>query len=180
LAESNRHDDYERFVRLFVAGEGRLRAFIRTLVPTLDDVDEVVQETALVAWRKFHEFDLDTSFFAWVATIGRFEVLRRRREYATRQTVFSESLLDLLADEAVNSAEMDMLAAQRRALELCLKKLPDQQRKWLLAAYQPGVKIREVAQKSGKSVQAFYKTLQRLRSILLECILREMDRQAST
>jgi len=45
------HDVYEQFIRLFVAQEGRLRAFLRTLVPSLDDLDEVMQETSPVAWR---------------------------------------------------------------------------------------------------------------------------------
>ena len=33
---------YEEFVRLFVAHEVRLRGFVRSLLPTWTDVDEVV------------------------------------------------------------------------------------------------------------------------------------------
>lgn len=46
-------DTYEQFLRLFVAQAGRLRAFLHTLVPSLDERDEVLQETSLVARRKF-------------------------------------------------------------------------------------------------------------------------------
>ena len=36
MKDSIPHDTYEQFIRLFVAQEGRLRAFLRTLVPSLD------------------------------------------------------------------------------------------------------------------------------------------------
>ncbi len=70
VKDSIPHDTYEKFIRLFVAQEGRLRAFLRTLVPSLDELDEVMQETSLVAWRKFAQFEPGTDFLAWVATIG--------------------------------------------------------------------------------------------------------------
>jgi RNA polymerase sigma-70 factor (ECF subfamily) len=166
-------DTYEQFVRLFVAQEGRLRVLLRTLVPSLDDLDEVMQETSLAAWRKFSQFEPGTDFLAWTATIGRFEALRRRRERAAERLVFSDELCDLLAQEAI--ADTEILEAQRRALDACLGKLPEQKRQWLAAAYQPGANFREVAQQSGKTVEAFYKMLQRLREILADCIQREIQ-----
>jgi RNA polymerase sigma-70 factor (ECF subfamily) len=175
MKDSIPHDTYEQFIRLFVAQEGRLRAFLRTLVPSLDELDEVMQETSLVAWRKFSQFEPGTDFLAWVATIGRFEALRWRRDRAADRLVFSEQLCELLADEAL--AETETREAERRALDLCLEKLPTRQRQWLAAAYQPGVKFREVAQTSGKSVEAFYKMLQRVRALLSQCIQRELERQ---
>ena len=95
------HDTYEQFIRLFVAQEGRLRAFLRTLVPSLGELDEVMQETSLVAWQKFSQFEPGTDFLAWVATIARFEALRWRRDRAADRLVFSEQLCELLADEAL-------------------------------------------------------------------------------
>jgi RNA polymerase sigma-70 factor (ECF subfamily) len=175
MKDSIPHDTYEQFIRLFVAQEGRLRAFLRTLVPSLDELDEVMQETSLVAWRKFSQFEPGTDFLAWVATIGRFEALRWRRDRAADRLVFSEQLCELLADEAL--AETETREAERRALDLCLEKLPTRQWQWLAAAYQPGVKFREVAQTSGKSVEAFYKMLQRVRALLSQCIQGELERQ---
>lgn len=175
MKDSIPHDTYEQFIRLFVAQEGRLRAFLRTLVPSLDELDEVMQETSLVAWRKFSQFEPGTDFLAWVATIGRFEALRWRRDRAADRLVFSEQLCELLADEAL--AETETREAERLALDLCLEKLPTRQRQWLAAAYQPGVKFREVAQTSGKSVEAFYKMLQRVRALLSQCIQGELERQ---
>ena len=71
---------YEEFVRLFVAHEGRLRAFIRSLLPTWADVDEVMQETSLVAWRKFGRFERGTNFMAWVGGSSLMVICRRPEE----------------------------------------------------------------------------------------------------
>ena len=84
---------YEEFVRLFVAHEGRLRAFIRSLLPTWADVDEVMQETSLVAWRKFSRFERGTNFMAWAATIARFEALDHLRRRGREQLVFSTAVV---------------------------------------------------------------------------------------
>jgi RNA polymerase sigma-70 factor (ECF subfamily) len=48
---------YEAFVRLLVEHEPRVRSFLRGLLPTWTDVEEVAQEASLVAWRKFHDFE---------------------------------------------------------------------------------------------------------------------------
>ena len=168
---------YEEFVRLFVAHEGRLRAFIRSLLPTWADVDEVMQETSLVAWRKFGRFERGTNFMAWAATIARFEALDHLRRRGREQLVFSDAVADLMAEEAAQEGEI--LERQRRALDRCLTKLEDPQRELLLLSYQPGARFHEVAAHAGKSVQGYYKTVQRLRARLLSCIESELKRETA-
>jgi len=166
---------YEEFVRLFVAHEGRLRAFIRSLLPTWADVDEVMQETSLVAWRKFTRYERGTNFLAWVFTIARFEALDHLRRRGREQLVFSDAVADLMAEEA--APEGETLERQSHALERCLAKLDGPQRELLLLSYQPGARLHEVAARAGRSVQGHYKSVQRLRARLLECIEGEMKQE---
>ena len=49
---SNR-DNHDHFLRLYVENEEALRGFVRSLVPTLEDAREVMQDVAAVLWRKF-------------------------------------------------------------------------------------------------------------------------------
>ncbi len=163
---------YESFVRQFMAHEGRLRGFLRSLLPTWDDVDDVLQETSLVAWRKFSQFDSGTNFMAWIGMIARFEALRHRRKMARDRLVFPEDLIEMIADEGAEEA--DRREREHRALRRCLDKLDERQARWLEMAYQPGVKFHEAAKEAGKSTEAFYKTLQRLRASLQECMLTEL------
>ena len=50
---SNHDERYEAFVRLLVEHEPRVRSFLRGLLPSWHEVEEVTQEVSLIAWRKF-------------------------------------------------------------------------------------------------------------------------------
>ena len=171
LAAENRtaSDDerYEAFVRLLVEHEPRVRSFLRGLLPTWHEVEEVTQEASLIAWRKFDDFEGGTSFGGWLLTIARFEALKYRRRVARSPLVFGDDVWDLLAEEA---SEEEIQPIRRRHLEDCLGKLERSKRELLLSVHSPGVVMREVALQSGKSEQAFYKVVQRLRAVVLTCV----------
>ncbi|MFM7041047.1 MAG: sigma factor [Planctomycetaceae bacterium] len=93
-------DDHETFVRLLLEHEPRVRGFIRGLVPTWHDVDEVVQQASLVAWRKFNEFDRGTNFGSWLMVIARFEALKHRRRVARGPRCLSAEVWEILTAEA--------------------------------------------------------------------------------
>ena len=164
---SNNDERYEAFVRLLVEHEPRVRAFLRGLLPTWHDVEEVTQEASLVAWRKFDDFEGGTSFGGWLLTIARFEALKYRRRVARSPLVFSDNVWDLLAEEACGEGVQQI---RRQHLERCLGQLDRLKRELLLNVHSPGVVMREVALQSGKSEQAFYKVIQRLRAVVLACV----------
>jgi RNA polymerase sigma-70 factor (ECF subfamily) len=163
---------YEEFVRELLQHESRTRGFLRGLLHAWEDVDDVLQEASLVAWRKFAQFEAGTSFLNWFLTIARFEALKHRRKQARSPLLLSDKVLDLIADEGLEEAPA--LERERRALETCLEKLDAPQRELLAASYRPGVKFYEIAAQTGKSAQAIYKTIQRLRAALLTCIESQM------
>lgn len=171
--ESDSGDNYERFVQLLSKNEPQIRAFLRSMLYSWNDVDEVMQNTSLVLWRKFSKFEADSNFLAWACTIARFEVLSFRRSKARDRHVFSEDLIKQLSETAQDYL-VEEASDEREALQFCLRKLPETLRKSLLAAYEPGVKIREVAQEVGKTANAFYKILNRTRASLLNCITEQL------
>ena len=168
---SNDDERYESFVRLLMEHEPRVRSFLRGLLPTWHDVEEVAQEASLIAWRKFDSFEQGTAFGGWLLTIARFEALKYRRRVARSPLVFSDDIWDMLADEADTNEHQQI---RRRHLEGCLGKLELAKRSLLLKVHMPGVVMREVALQSGKSEQAFYKMIQRLRAALLKCVLKSI------
>lgn len=99
-AENDRHD---RFLRLYVEHEEALRGFVRSLVPTLEDAREVMQQTAAVLWRKF---DDSADFRPWAFGVAKFEALAFLRDSARDRHVFGDEVLALLearANEAARS-----------------------------------------------------------------------------
>jgi RNA polymerase sigma-70 factor (ECF subfamily) len=175
LAE-RRDAAYAAFVQAFALCEPALRGFIRSLVPTRDDMDEVIQQTSVVLWRKYDEFDPGTDFRNWAFTVARFEVLKYRRTRARDRHVFSEELLALLADEGV--AEAEQRESERRALEQCIERLAPRQRELIEQCYDGSSTIRQVAESLRRSAGALYKALDRLRSTLLDCIEQSLAREA--
>ncbi|MDA7926984.1 sigma-70 family RNA polymerase sigma factor [Verrucomicrobiales bacterium] len=173
LESENNH--YEQFVKLFSKHEPGLRRFVRSLVYSWDDVDDVMQNTGLVLWRKFSDFDPKTNFMSWASVVARFEVLTWKRDRARDRHVFDDDLISMLADET--DAECEKLILHRRALDQCLKKLPDDLRRVVVAAYEPGVKLNEVAERIGSSATGFYKKLRRTRESLMVCIEAEVASQ---
>ncbi len=162
---------YEVFVRLVMKHEPRVRSFLRGLLPTWHDVEEVAQEASLIAWRKFDDFEEGTSFGGWLLTIARFEALKYRRRVARSPLVFVDEVWDQLAEEASGEEDQQI---RRQHLEICLGKLGSPKRDLLLHVHTHGVVMRKVAEESGKSEQAFYKVIQRLRAVVLGCIKKQI------
>ncbi len=159
-------------MRLLLQEESAVKVHVRRLVPTWHDVEEVVQQTSLIAWTKFEELDDVDRFGGWLMTIARYEALKHRRSLARSPLVFSDKLAEQLADATGNMAGSD--ADRQQALEGCLRKLNDSNRELILKVYQPGVTIREYAKEQPGSEQAIYKSVHRLRQKLLECVKRTL------
>ena len=65
----------EDFLRLYTGYERNIRAFVTSLLPNWEGVDEVMQDTSLVMWRKFDQFDPDrpgSKFIYWAFMIARY------------------------------------------------------------------------------------------------------------
>jgi len=168
---------YEEFVELFTAHEQRLRTFVRSLVPSWHDTDEIVQEVALVAWQKFSEFERGTSFLKWACVIARFKALAHRHKFARGQLAFKAALLEVMADEATRESEQRQ--SEYEALETCLATLPEKQRRWITLAHSAGITSLELAEQLGLKPGTFYMRLNRIRRTLLECINRKLNPEAS-
>ncbi len=161
--------DPTRFVRLFAENERRIRAFLFTLLPSPDDVDEVMQEVSSVLWKKFDDLEDDSGFLSWSYVIARYEVLTYRRSKARDRHVFSEGLIQTLVEDYRNGSE-HARDQRRQALEMCLSELEDEDRKLVLRAYSSGMKINQLAKQIDRTVNSLYKTMSRLRQRLFRCV----------
>lgn len=168
-------EQHQRFLRALTAHEPAVRAFIRRLVPSRSDADDVMQEVALVLWEKFSEFRPEADFRAWAYGIARFKVLAWLRDKGRDRLVLSEEVVEMMAEETTQ--DDSRLHQQRQALELCSQKLAPDQRELLMLAYQPEARIQQVAETSGRSVPGFYQWLHRIRRLLLDCIQREIGKE---
>lgn len=166
---------HQHFLRLFMASEPAVRAFVRSLVPTIADSNDVMQEVAIVLWEKFTEYETSDDFRRWAFGVARFKVLSWQRDRMRDRHVFGLETTDLLADEAEqHSSRME---SQREALKNCLNKLPQEQRALIDSAYAPAVRIDALALQCGMTAMALYKKLHRIRIALTECTQRVLAQE---
>lgn len=171
-AETQQH---QRFLRALTAHEPAVRAYVRRLVPSRADADDVMQEVAIVLWEKFGEFQEGADFRPWAFGIARFKVLSWLRDKGRDRLVLSEEVVEMIAEETAQ--DDSRLERQRKALESCAQKLDPDQRHLLMQAYQPQARIQDIAARSGRSVTGFYQWLHRVRRLLQDCIQRELSKE---
>ncbi|QDU38616.1 RNA polymerase sigma factor [Maioricimonas rarisocia] len=169
---SGSRTQHQRFLRLFTTHEPAIRAFVRRLVPSRTDADDILQEVAIVLWEKFDEFREGGDFKAWACGIARYKVLAWLRDRGRDRLVLDSDVVEIIATQSLE--QEPVLQQQREHLEDCLESVPHAERKLLAQAYQPGAVIREVAAASGRSVGGFYQWLHRMRQMLLNCVKRRL------
>ncbi len=158
----------QEFVRELTASQGRIRAFIVSLMPGSPDVADVLQETNLTLWKSRERYTLGTNFIAWALTVARLEVLHQRdRSKRLGRLVLSEKLMDVLADEAPEHPPHETYLV---ALESCMSKLSETQREIIDARYQPKLSLEIHARLTGRNPGALRAALLRIRSLLKDCI----------
>jgi len=161
-----------QFVTLLARHEARLHGYILTLLPHWADAEEVLQEVNLIMWEKFDQYEPGTNFFAWGCQIARYEVMRARRRRDRDHVRFSDATLDTLADET--ESMQDELVDRSQALLECMTKLPDRDRNLIELRYAEGATTLSVAEATGRSTDAVYKALARIRRTLHDCIQRAL------
>ena len=162
----------DEFIQLFTGHESRLRAYVLSLVPRWSDAEEIVQQCSVVLWKKFDHFQSGTNFFAWACQIARLEVKDYRKKQKRERRIFSDELVDMIADEIFEIR--DEFPARLRALQGCVEKLSRDQRELLRLRYDENGKIESIAQSVHRSVDAVYKSLSRIRLALHDCVNRAM------
>lgn len=165
-----------QFVGLIARHQAALHAYIISLMPGVDGVDDVLQETNLVLWEKRKTFRKGTNFRAWACQIARYKVMSHRRKLAhCGQLAFDEDLAEMLAGEC--GAEPEELEARMEALRKCLGRLRDQERELIEHRYFTDATLEEYAGKRGQSAEGLRVTLFRIRAALKKCITGELNIQ---
>jgi RNA polymerase sigma-70 factor (ECF subfamily) len=154
--------------------QSRLFGYIHSLVRDLDDADDLFQQTTLILWNKFDDFDPARSFLSWACGVARLEVCNFLRSRGRQRLYFSDDL-NLLLAEAQDEMTHDESEERRIALSGCVEKLRQRDRQLLDECYGLEGGVSEVAGRHGRSPQSVHNSLRRIRRSLFECIRRTLD-----
>lgn len=166
-------DRQKQLMLLMTQHQRRIFSYIYTLVPDRHDAEDILQETSLVICEKFDAFKLGTDFAAWACQIAYWQVRAARTKYARSKVVFNQEVLEAVAHTA--SVLNHEVSPRHEALGRCLQKLHPRDRELVLTRYEQGRGVEEAAQCSGRSLQAAYKALSRIRKLLFDCVTHQME-----
>ena len=160
----------QRFLALFLRSEREIFRYVAALVPNVIEAEEIVQQTALALWEKFDSYDPARPFTPWACRFA----LNKARQWMERRQKWQALLAGGLAEELAQRREALAPELERRLIHLqgCVARLPEEQRAVVEGYYYRRLGIEALAAESGRSVEATYKCLQRIRQALKQCVER--------
>jgi RNA polymerase sigma-70 factor, ECF subfamily len=168
----------EEFIRLFSEHQRELFKFTFTLVPSHADAEDILQETSVILWRKFSEFSVGTDFFRWAAQVAYNKVREFRKKAARNRLRFwTDDLIEAIA--ATRLADQELLDQQRILLAGCVRELSPADRELIRRCFAGKLTIKAVAEQIGRPVNTVYKTLNRIRRALIDCVAQTQQRERS-
>lgn len=167
---SSPRDHESEFVHQLVTHQSMIRAFVISLLPGAPEVDDVIQNTNEVMWRKKDEFQMGTNFKAWALSIARFQVMAHQQKLRRSKVVaLDDDVLELLADDAERFDEQGL---NKKMLDLqdCVSRLSIKDQELILHRYWKKAGLEDYAKTTRRSVGALKVALHRIRGSLKTCL----------
>src|SRR5208283_1187971 len=162
----------QQFMQLLTRHQSQVFGYLYALVRNLEDTDDLYQQTTLLLWKKFDEFQPGSNFAAWACSVARFEALNFLQQKRRSRLIFDEDVILALADVDFDPAPA--VEARQEALDKCLAKLNGSDRQLLQQVYGDDAQIKVVAARIGRPIQSVYTALCRIRQALFACIQRTL------
>ncbi len=168
--------EHEEFVGLLTRHQRQIWWFLNTLLPSSADADDVMQETSIVLWRKWGDFEKGSDFCRWACVVARLETLRYIRRGKTHGVPLSDKAIEIVAEiTEKNWSELAKEDHRRNVLTECIEKLGEPEKEAIKARYFNGTAPKTLADDWGKPLQTVYSILTRARTQLADCVHRTME-----
>jgi RNA polymerase sigma-70 factor (ECF subfamily) len=172
-----RGGDREAFRDVIAACEAHLRMIVAAILPQVGAVDDVVQKTLVVAFFRLEQYELGTSFMAWVTTIARYQALNERRRWLAERSFKDRLRTDSQLEQTLNHGDEVAVFAREGLsdqLNTCLAGLRQQVADIVRAHYLDEQRIEDIAAKYGRSPDWVHLVLHRARKTLKACLVSKL------
>ncbi len=164
------------FLELLTTHERALSIYVHSLVPRDSAAEDILQQTKMLLWKHFDDFQIGTNFLAWARKTAFHQILTHRRQKKREHLPLDEVALEALG-MAVTQLAGDV-SLRQEALRACLARLPKEHRQLVQMRYYEDLEIEQVADKLRRTAGAVYRALSRVRLSLMECMERQVAREA--
>lgn len=167
-------DHQATYLKLLLAQETDLRAFVGSIIRDPHLREDVFQDVAVILWKKFAQYDPARPFGAWARGIAANRIKQALTARKRQPVCLEAETIDWLAQAEPVPDDAARAAEEAEALRQCLERLPPRARRLLALRYDQGLKLRELAEQVGKKLDAVHKALSRIRAGLRLCIERKL------
>ena len=160
---------HSEFARLTAQHERSDKSCILANDASWSDVGEIWQEASVRLWLEFEKYEPGFDFAAWAVRVAHFQILPWRKNAGRSRLLFGSEFIDRLkfSQQQFFSKRFQ---ARLTALNHCLKNCSEWQRGLSTLFCKSNRRSEQVAAAMRCSVDAVYKSTQRIRKFLRRCI----------
>jgi RNA polymerase sigma-70 factor (ECF subfamily) len=160
--------------RLLTRHHTALYGYVYACVRSHHDAEDILQSVAVTVTESFGQLRDEAGFLPWAREIARRHVLAFWRK-SRRETPHDPEVARRLAEAADVLDRARPASDHADALSACLESLPPESRRLLALRYgDDHADAAAVANQLGRSVQAVYSLLKRIKTILRSCVERRL------
>jgi RNA polymerase sigma-70 factor, ECF subfamily len=167
------NDSVITFPELLASQQQRLLSYVVSLLGQPDAAWDVLQETNQVLLKKRDEFQPGTNFLNWALTVAQFQTMAWLRDQKRNRMIVTAEIVELMAEDA--AALENPIDGRQEALKACLQSLSEGHRELVHLRYAKSQKLNDLAEQTGRSVNALKQLFFRLRSSLANCIEQRLE-----
>lgn len=171
---SNVDPKVRKFVEFYLKTRVPLKAYLYGFLKSSAAIEDCIQETCLVVWNKQQDSWTLDEYQKFSYTTARFKALSWLKKNApSKHLQLSPELMEKLADKTKSVVNDERVTT----LNECLAKLNDDHRAVLAARYESvdSKALATLAKKLNRKVDSLYKQLERLRTVLRDCVRKELQ-----
>lgn len=156
------------FLRILLKSERAILRYVMAIVPNASDAQEIFQETAVALWNHIEKYDPNRPFVPWACRFAANKAKEHLRKQGQWKGFLDEDVATMLLERrAENSSDLDRRVEPLRD---CVSELPPRNRMLIEKYYFEQTPLEGISREVGRSNDALYKSLQRIRSVLMECV----------
>lgn len=154
------------FRELFRRYSRRIYRYARGMLGSVEDAEEVTQDTFVRLFKFAHHFDTERRFSTWLYTIAANQCRNRLRRRRGHQSLDVEDAPELADTRSPGPLEVYETTAVREMVDDAIDRLPPLYREVLHLRYLEGLAYKEIAQALDVSVSAVETRIFRAKGLL--------------
>ena len=166
-------DRTQEFLELLTHHDRALGVYVYSMVQDAHDADDILQQTKMILWRCFDQFETGTHFLAWARKTAFHQVLTHRRKKKREPISLEEEVLEAVSEAVSQLAEEG--SARHEAVRACVARLPAEHRQLVQLRYFQEMEIADIAREIQRTEAAVYRALSRVRMALMACVQKQTE-----